>query len=631
MGNKITLNTISELLDKNFFIPSYQRGYRWNNQQVIDLLNDIYAFADKKAKTDKEFYCLQPIVIKQCTNETKHQNNLTSEFDNNRWYEVIDGQQRLTTIRILFTYLIKKHLNGASLESEYGKNEFLIEYETRESTKDFLNNIVDSNDNIDYYFISQAYSAISKWFEGYKSQRGVRENILRTLINDMENKEAEGVVQVIWYEIEDDVNPIETFIRINMGKIPLTNSELIKALFLQKRDFEDEKIAELRQIEIAGEWDKIEYSLQNDDFWWFLNKDKNDIAARIEFLFDLMFKIEENKKNKDEIKEFRDTYGVDQYSTFRFFNKKFSNMVTLEKVEDEWGKVKEYFLAFEEWFYNPIWHHYIGFLIYCDESIIDIYNLYKEKNKDVFTKSLEKEIKKKFINIKVGVTGDTQENIQYEIDLPFSNKNKPKIRELLLMLNIEFIVRQYKNIQSSDDIFIKFPFKLFKKDKWDIEHIDSYTTNPIADRPTQLEWLEMVLLDLNEKISEELKIAIGFFINNTNESEKFEDLYDRIIIEAEEKTNDEDTKNNIGNLTLLDSGTNRAYGNALFSTKRRMIIERDMDGKFIPICTKNIFLKYFDKKGTSRTQWTEDDINNYQNFIVEIIGSFLILGDDNNE
>ena len=55
------LKPISRLLDGayHFYIPSYQRGYRWNDRQVKDLLKDIWDFArnDDKRKTD--FYCLQ--------------------------------------------------------------------------------------------------------------------------------------------------------------------------------------------------------------------------------------------------------------------------------------------------------------------------------------------------------------------------------------------------------------------------------------------------------------------------------------------------------------------------------------------------------------------------------------------
>ena len=92
MSNSIKLYSISELLGRKFFIPSYQRGYRWDKQQVEDLLNDLLAFASKKHKTEKEFYCLQPIVVKRCDQETLSQHNLLQDDNNNVWYEVIDGQ-----------------------------------------------------------------------------------------------------------------------------------------------------------------------------------------------------------------------------------------------------------------------------------------------------------------------------------------------------------------------------------------------------------------------------------------------------------------------------------------------------------------------------------------------------------
>ena len=57
--------TFKELLEKKFNVPSYQRGYRWEKENVEALLNDIQEFADKKDKEENEFYCLQPIVVKK--------------------------------------------------------------------------------------------------------------------------------------------------------------------------------------------------------------------------------------------------------------------------------------------------------------------------------------------------------------------------------------------------------------------------------------------------------------------------------------------------------------------------------------------------------------------------------------
>lgn len=72
----------------NFWIPSYQRGYRWTADEVTKLLDDIWKSAGQP-------YSLQPIVVKK------------REVD--AW-ELIDGQQRLTTLWLIFNYMQKKRL-----------------------------------------------------------------------------------------------------------------------------------------------------------------------------------------------------------------------------------------------------------------------------------------------------------------------------------------------------------------------------------------------------------------------------------------------------------------------------------------------------------------------------------------
>jgi hypothetical protein len=238
----------------------------------------------------------------------------------------------------------------------------------------------------------------------------------------------------------------------------------------------------------------------------------------------------------------------------------------------------------------------------------------------------------------------------FKIDLSFNNSPKEKIRQILLLFNIEFIVRQYKKILSqkeeteNDLFFMKFPFRLFKEENWDIEHIDSYTTNAINKKEEAVEWLENAEADLEKeisvlepKISSELRGKIQILKEVPYNPKDFDSLKGEFIKIAGEADNDVNLKNSMGNLTLLDAGTNRGYGNALFSTKRRKIIEKEKDGIFIPICTKNVFLKYFDNKGKTRTKWTEDDILYYENQIVEYLidteskQKFLTLNANNNE
>ena len=78
-----------------------------------------------------------------------------------------------------------------------------------------------------------------------------------------------------------------------------------------------------------------------------------------------------------------------------------------------------------------------------------------------------------------------------------------------------------------------------------------------------------------------------------------------------EKVNKEDPDNSISNLVLLDSNTNRSYGNALFFGKRAEIIDRDKKSNYIPICTKNAFLKYYNPDPDFSSAWTEADKNSY--------------------
>jgi uncharacterized protein with ParB-like and HNH nuclease domain len=641
MDNTIKLYSISELLERNFYIPSYQRGYRWTKQQVEDLLNDIYAFAIRK-KVDNEFYCLQPVVVKPQIWERAQPDGTKASIEG---WELVDGQQRITTIKILLSYFIKTHLIGKSFKERFNKEVFSIDYETRNDSEQFLNNIIENdNRSIDFYHISEAYTTIDNWIkEKVKKEQlmldDICDSILRTLVYNINNQKSEGVVQVIWYQIEDGKNPIDTFIRINLGKISLTNSELIKALFLQEGNFGANKneLAKLRQLEIANEWDRIENTLQDDDFWWFLNKGENKQASRIEFIFDLVKniaikndqelefrnlnpdKIEERKKTNPSLEE---VIGTDRYATFRYFYDRFDGKSHFNFLKKEWATATDYFNIFLEWYNNPVWYHYIGFLINCGDDIVELFHLTQvnKKTKNDITEEFKKRVKARFIGVKWAI----DDNKQPYLDLSYSkSKQKQYIKELLLLLNIQCIIEQCE----SKSIIFKFPYKSFKKESWDIEHIDSFTENPLSDRPTQIEWLTTAKNDLDEveEFKNDLKLAsrIKSFIEDENSEESFELIQGEIIRIAGEETNDELLKNNIGNLTLLDAKTNRSYGNALFPTKRRIIIEKDMNGTFIPIWTKNLFLKYFDLKAGSRTKWNDSDIKKYRNIIADKLEIFL--------
>ncbi|MDR1898023.1 MAG: DUF262 domain-containing HNH endonuclease family protein [Prevotellaceae bacterium] len=649
--NEITLMPIGCLWDKGFFIPSYQRGYRWTKQQVEDLLDDILEFT-KKEKTKNEFYCLQPLVVR------KHKLERQGKIIEDGW-EVIDGQQRLTTIRIILECIREKYLDRKSYKNDYSKEVFHLEYETRPETEKLMKDITkEGRDYIDDHFIKKAYDTILLWFEKKilegKKPISIYQPILKALALTWDDHIATenastGIVQVIWYEIQDEKDPIETFRRINMDKIPLTNSELIKALFLREQNFckdsEDNKsdLLELRQLQIATDWDRIENSLQNDEFWWFLNKDKDDIPpARIEFIFELMKDIA--LKNDPSLTEI---IGNDKDATFRYFNHRLSSKKNdYVTVKTLWDEVKDYFYCFEDWFNNYEWYHYIGFLVYCGRKILDIYLACKDgihdkeakifvKTREDVTRVLQELVRRHFKNVK----WTSDKNGPY-INLSY-DKDKKTIWDLLFLYNIECIVAQCKNGR----FIYKFPFKAFKengKEHWDVEHIDSYTQNGLKDKDPQGKWLESSnhVIDMFKKLRESYKLEFDdlkrlqkrikeYKDTEQKDDEVFEALHSDIQKIFQEDENNEDIKNNIGNLTLLDSHTNRSYGNALFWAKREIIIKNDQNGLFIPIGTKNVFLKYFDKDGISLTSWSQADIEKYRANIADTLKKFLPSNEEN--
>ena len=595
-NKSVEMCSVKKLLKYNFVIPSYQRGYRWEKREVEDLLNDIYDFSQNN---NEGFYCLQPLVLKEIS-------------DNE--YEVIDGQQRLTTIYLILKYLKSIFDNNINMYS--------ITYSTRTDSKKFLEEKLTDKElskeekqqcitHIDFEYIYNAYHTIKNWFNSDEKKKTIK-NIL---LPDETDKKS---VQFIWYKPEPNhnANAIEIFTRINIGKIPLTNSELIKALFLQKANFKhsenfDEALYEHTQIEIASEWDYIENTLQDDRFWGFINNDMNKKYNRIDYIFEIVSDklLEKDKQDKKISEENLKEIGEDGYKTFRYFYKKWKdNEKKMSFMQDIWKEIRYCFYAMNKWYNDLTLYHYIGYIIYFSnrkvERFSNIYNLYTDNMRDQFIEKLEEIIKNEIIN---------------DIDISEINyEDKVKIRKILLLYNIKYMLKN----QSSN---AKFPFDLFKEKSWDIEHIDPRTTNNLIKKEDKKDWLNIVMEDYEENIDNNIKSDIKKYLDDDNKN--FEELYTMIVkhlFNNEDYKDDEKiNRDNLYNLTLLDSHTNRSYGNAFFKSKRKKIIEEDKNGNFIPICTKNIFLKYFNPNASTIYKYIIDDAEAYEKDIYETLKDFL--------
>ena len=654
-GNAIELKSVKDILGMKFFIPSYQRGYRWTDQQVTDLLDDIWDFSKKENRNSSEFYCLQPLVVKRKNDEDvlkriKEKANSVEEVESflkGREWEVIDGQQRLTTIFIILFIL-------------EGKEEpYFLNYETRKKFLEFLralqnidyqhivnndwkktlnqewkklfeeNDMNEEYDNIDFNHIFIAFHTIKKWQIEHKCEK-----FTESLLNN---------IKFIWYESVDE-DPIKVFTRLNIGKIPLTNAELVKALLLNSSNFEgsDENNLRLRQQEIASEWDDIEYTLQNDEFWLFLHQDGYKNPTRIDFIFDLI-------TEKDYLNIGNDNIGTDEYRTFRYFNKYFVDKKNEEGITKCWKEIKKYYQIFQEWFNDLEMYHYVGFLIDQNVKLTEIMDYWPGDKNDFLEK----------LKIKIKEIVSQHSNLDEVYDIVYKDENghdvkgvsKTNCKPILLLHNIQSVINQNKGFTSEEKyglpVFYKFPFHLYKLEKWDVEHSDSNTTNGLEKEKDQKEWLKYSLLD--PSISENLKEEIKKFILDDDSKKDFE--YFAREMQEDDKNgwkDPEKEKNMIWNFVLLDYKTNRSYGNAIFPAKRRIIIGKDQGKKininenlkesvgsekiaFVPPVTKNVFLKYYNTSVDDLRTWNKTDAQSYMDNISATLSEFGVKFNEKND
>lgn len=644
--NKLELKSIAELRDMAFYIPAYQRGYRWTKQQVKDLLKDILEFSEKKGNAG--IYCLQPLVVvkrlsdKDSVMKRIHEAKDLSEVRRllKEQWEVVDGQQRLTTIRLILEVLQQPHF-------------YDIEYETRKDSASFLNSIMngipDSNgkENIDYYHIKQAVNFINDWLKRKDIDR-----FRNVLLHQ---------VKFIWYETQES-NPKEVFTRLNIGKISLTNAELIKALLLNKSNFESNDYGKVRlhQQEIAMEWDVIEYSLQSNEFWLFLNEPGNERPTRIDFIFDMICQ-EDMLHCKDD----QEIQMSDDLKTFRYFNHYLETQEQKEEaIQTIWENVKEIFQTLQEWFDDKELYHYIGFLICNGKSVNEIYKQWTQyTTKSAFREEYLIDAIKKSIRYK------DIENTVYEVDAEVPQKFKGGVKQncrpILLLHNLQTVINQNdvlaENKKYREGVFYKFPFHLYKSEDWDVEHIDSNTENKLNDIQSQREWLLNAYFGLQGEAFKEIRKNIkDFFEKFTGKNyeqsedpdkqqarnERFEELRSSIDDINGNIRLSQIEKNKIWNFALLDLSTNRSYGNAIFPAKRRVIIGKDqgkrffpptvdengaiVEGKaqesqssFIPPCTKSVFLKYYNAASSDPNTWNKEDAKAYKDNIEEVLKDFL--------
>lgn len=601
-----------------FVVKQYQRGYKWTERQLTELLDDIYLFDKDK----EEVYCLQPIIV----------------HNDGQALELIDGQQRLTTI-----YMILKYLDPES-------STFNIQYKTREHSETFLRNerVYDRKktewedyiekhpnyNNVDVYHFFQAQILIREWFDHHAKDKESQEKFKEKLLNH---------TGVIWYEPRPSgvdnspgIEPYQIFRNINAGKICLTDSELIKSvLLIQDRKDCDDSPTLFDRTALSREWDFIEQSLQDHVLWGFLNpeaKHGKEYVNRIEYLFDLCLK-----------------HRTEKQSAYELFH-------AFEKEKDKngvWNNVKNTFMIFQEWFNDDDLYHWIGYL--RATKAFDMNNLLelwrgKGKTKKIFKKDIKKEIQKSLPQ------PEEINNLNYE-----AGDDKRKITNLLLFFNIMTLRSKETQEPEAIEWHSRFRFDLYLKESWSLEHIHAQNEVPRSDFGLLAKWLSgsYNYFHKNSKLDSALKkeaVERVFKEDSGNDdgnfqfmkdvfkacsdidNEKYQTITDwkskpslpsgitiDVLVKLAECLKDE-TIHTIGNLALLSGDLNSGLSNLYFDEKRDRLISYDKKGRYILPATKNVFLKYYsDSTNESNFAiygWSEQDQDNYKKDIENTLEAF---------
>jgi len=651
----LALLSVKQILERRyrFYVPAYQRGYRWRPKQVELFIDDLDRFIleenDKIPDKKCPFYCLQAVVVK----DNKERIML----------EVIDGQQRLTTVLIILQALytvnnweiLKSKIEIESLPikiSIVNPDAFEIEYEHREGSNKWLeaitrayikdginNNTAESdslkNNNSDYYHLMEAYTTAIEIFKKWKSEDVLKLPTFQKYLIEF--------TRFVWYNtslVKSNDSEVDIFDRINSTKIELNNAELIKALLLQKDNFG--KDTQIRD-QMAIDWDSIEKRLQEPSFWGFVYSTRHPYKyeTHIEYIFDLL----KGKTNSD--------YD-DYYFTFNKYYEDFpqDEEKRLTYVNKCWTEVQEMILHLEEWYNDRSCYHYIGYLLEYGKvsetetniSIPYLKDLLTGITKDQRVAKLKKMVK------------DTLKNLKAK-DL-FHDVKGNKVTQLLFLLNIQ-------SEQNRKNETARFSFSSYKqiaeKPGWNEEHVASNVDySPVFE---EREGLASTLLEYftgvergednfetyQEKVrnqypsdekAKKLCEELWFFFTTKNKDDNTENELRKIYGEIMDyfDANEEDAfkeevtvdnirakrreKDFIWNFALLNATTNKSYGNSIYPLKRQRIMS-DEYYIYTPICTRALFEKAYSHKLSNLMVWSRKDAKDYWDYICNCLSEFL--------
>ncbi len=292
MSKNISLKSIVDFENNNinFYIPSYQRGYRWKKRQVSQLIDDIDAFTPTESSP---FYFLQALAV-------------AKDIENNR-VNVVDGQQRITTLKLILG---------------------------EDSTKLQIGYAREANKALDMHFKNMAKDVIEEKLGRIGSER-------RTEFC----KKIKERCQFLYYEV-DKAKELSTFDDLNSGKIPAKDSELVKCVMLTFGNDESLDITNAR----ANEWDDIERMLNNNSFFSFMTprntwKEDDGMTVLLRYAGLIPTKTEQEEE------------------VFPFLTRILDELKTKSRMTI-WKMIYSALSRLLEWYNDPLMYHAFGAIVH---------------------------------------------------------------------------------------------------------------------------------------------------------------------------------------------------------------------------------------------------------------------------
>ncbi len=589
----------SKLKQVYYNIPDYQRGYEWGENNVRLLLEDLKKFLDKiyisdtdKFLDDKLFYCLQHITI--------------INKDNGEYYNVVDGQQRLTTIAIILSYFGKADLLKGKLK-----------YSSREDTGEFLNNEIftrkywEQNDKEDVkhkdeFYIRAAANMVQTWDKEQTWNSNQRKRYIEILLN-----RTKLIVNVV------SGNEEMIFANINGAKAELDGADLLRAVQITHSSKEKYEITHSDNSNEVNEYrvkmgmllDEINNWCGQKDVRIFLSRflkddsfDKsgfNEKPYPINYLYRMMYEMHPDNNMPFEFRFFE--YGLDIKGN--------------GGGDDNWEmyiELKRIYGFVRDWYENDEIYHYLSYLFSNFKSKVNFVAIYKtwenSKGKLSFITELEKDISKYILE---GYSSDGENNeepAKEKLKNDLANlscswyHDKESLVKILILLDVIYSCKSK----------YRLPINYFVSKDEDIEHIGCQTPNE-EDLNNKAKWLEYIK-KLNDYKFDIDKGKLDEWEKLLKEKEVIDNVTSNIIDELNSYG-----LNSIGNLVLLHSSQNRSYRNASFNTKKSIIIEDYYNDKY---SIRPYTLKAFSSNHTS--MWTLEDIKKSTETLANDIIDFLI-------